>query len=131
MSRGAIPTRRSTYLAHVGTSQLGGLRLPMCIRYWAGDLASAKGKEDNGRGAHRRLHPVLVKRRHSLAFCILHSVLRENPSLKIRNRIMCRESHGMHGISVHCHNYKLKPTTLALRSHEPGSMANCDAEPLM
>ena len=127
--RGAIPTQMSTYLGHVFTAQLGQLTLPMCIHYWLGDLASAKGKEDNG--AQRRLHPVLAKLQHLVAFCILHSVLRPNPSMTNRSRYMGRVSHGIHYILVNRHKYKLKSTILATRSHAPGSMVGRDAEPLM
>ena len=31
-------------------AQLGQLTLPICIHYWVGDIANAKGKEVNGRG---------------------------------------------------------------------------------
>ena len=127
--RGAMPTQRSTCLVHFCMAQLSQLTLAMCIRHWVGDLASEKREKHDE--AHRRLHLVLVKRRHPFAFCILHSVLRANPSLRFIHRDTCRESHSMYDILVNCHKHKLKSTLLAPRSHEPGSVASRNAEPLM
>ena len=109
-------TARPAHAAHVDTAL--GQKSCQC-----------EGEEDNG--ALRRLHPVLAKLQHLVAIYILHSVLRPNPSLTFIHRDTCRESHGMCDILVNCRKYKLKSTTLAPRSHAPGCVPNCDAEPLM
>jgi len=81
-------TARPAHTAHVDTAL--GQKSCQC-----------EGEEDNG--AHRRLHPVLAKLQHLVAFCILHSVLRQNPSLTFIHRDTCRESHGMYDILMNHH----------------------------